>query len=77
MAKQVFNGRKTVFKVKIEIPIRKRLIQTYIWRLYGCGTLTQKDKKKFAVLKICYWKRTKYINKEDRKEMSRSIRKGS
>jgi hypothetical protein len=70
VAKATFNKKKNVFKNKLELNVRKKVVQCYIWSiaLYGAETWTLRkvDQKYLESFEMWCWRRMEKISWTDR-----------
>jgi len=62
MAKAAFNEKKTLFTSKLDLNLRKKLVNSYIWSmaLYGAETRTLRvaDQKYLESFEMWCWRRS-------------------
>jgi hypothetical protein len=70
MAKAAFNKKKNLFTSKLDLNLRKKLVQCYIWSiaLYGAETLTlwKIDQKYLESFEMWCWRRMDKTSWTDR-----------
>jgi hypothetical protein len=64
MAKAAFNRKKTLFTSKLDLELRKKLVECYIWSvaLYGAETLRKLDQKYLKSFEMWCWRRMEKIS---------------
>ena len=69
MAKAAFRKKKALFTRKLDLNLRKKLVQCYMWSkaLYGDETWTfqQVDQKYLGSFEMWYWRRMEKISWTD------------
>jgi hypothetical protein len=61
MAKAAFNKNNTLFTSKLDLNLRTKLFEGYIWNTYWYGvetwSLGKKDQKGLGSFEMCCWRR--------------------
>jgi hypothetical protein len=69
MAKAAFNNKRTLFTSTLDLELRKKLVQCYIWSisLYGAETWTLRavDQKHVESFEMWCWRRMEKISRTD------------
>ena len=70
MAKEAFNGKRSIFCGSLEKELRKRLVKCFVWNVafYGAETWTlqQNEQKRLEAFEMWIWRRMEHVKLTDK-----------